>query len=161
VDSEGMMANIMHRIFIKLMFERPAKTKTYQQYKHQFEQSTATILELIGKADDTEKSRWELTHVIGMECWMQSRMKVGLGEPFIQEEYDGYRPSQDTSWQDLRQMFVETRQTSCDICVACAEKNVDGSQKVAHNQFGDLSVRGWMEYALFHSKGHAGRMTSK
>lgn len=153
------MANIIHRLFVWGVFERQSKNQTYHTYRQRFEESSAKIQNLIDNAQDTDKSRWELTHVIGMERWMQSRMKVALGEPFTLDEYDGYRPPLAAPWQDLKQAFVTTRQDSCDLSAEFADKNVDGSQKIMHNQFGDLSLKAWMEYALFHSKGHAGRMT--
>ena len=153
------MANILIRCFAWLLFERNTKGKSYADNKRQLEESATLVQSMIDEASDNEKSRQELLHIIGMERWMQSRMKVVLGEPFTQEEYDGYRPPEDAGWQDLKQAFIQTRHDSYDICDALATKNVDGSQTVTHNQLGELSIRAWMEYMLIHSRDHAKRMT--
>jgi len=155
------MGNIFGQVFAWLMFERKVKDQSYDDYLQRLEATSTLIEGSIEGATDTAKSRWELTHVIGMERWMQSRIKVGLGSPFIQEEYDGYRPAQDTDWQVLRQMFIDTRQNSCELCRNLKTNDVDGSQKVEHNQAGPMTIKAWLEYMLYHSHGHATRMTKK
>ena len=153
------MANILGQAFAWLIFERKIRGKSYMDYRRLFGESSTVIQDLIDRAEDDAKSRWELLHVIGMERWMQSRMKVALGAPFIQEEYDGYRPPEDTPWADLKQTFIEVREASCDLCTEFDAKNVDAAQKIKHNQAGPMSVKAWMEYVLRHGNGHAKRMT--
>lgn len=153
------MANIVKRGFAWLIYERKVQGKSYKDYRRLFGESSRFIQSLIDRAEDNAKSRWQLLHIIGMERWMQSRLKVALGAPFIQEEYDGYRPPEDTPWSDLKQTFVEVREASCDLCTEFDAKNVDAAQKIVHNSLGELSVKTWMEYLLGHGNRHAKRMT--
>ncbi len=136
-------------------FERRARGKSYSRYKEKIEETSTQIVSIFSDSKDNEKSRWLFTHVIGMEKWMQQRIKVALGEPFVRDEYDIYRPSQDEPWDKLQQLFVETRNESVQLCDALDAKQANGSQKILHNEFGDLSVKGWLEYLLFHGQNHA------
>lgn len=155
------MANIIMKVFAWLLLERKIQGKSYQQYNQRFQESSSYIQNLIDLAEANQKNRWELLHIIGMERWMQSRMKVALGALLVQEEYDGYRPPDDTSWHDLKQMFIDVRKDSCDLCAKFDAKNVDPAQKIEHNSVGPLSVKAWMEYVVSHSNRHANKMTSK
>ena len=155
------MANIIGQAFAWLFFERKTVGKNYTDYRQLFGESSSFIQELIDRAEDNWKSRWELLHIIGMERWMQSRMKVALGAPYIQEEYDGYRPPEDMAWSDLKQTFIAVREASCDLCTEFDAKSVDARQKINHNQAGPMSVKAWMEYLLRHGDNHAKRMQLK
>jgi hypothetical protein len=153
------MTNIIMQGFAWLLLERKIQGKSYKGYSQLFEESCRLIQSLIDRAEDNSKNRWELLHIIGMERWMQSRMRVALGAPFIQEEYDSYRPPEDTPWQDLKRTFFDVREASCDLCIEFEAKNVDPAQKIVHNSVGEMSVKAWMEYVLSHSNRHAKRMT--
>lgn len=97
---------------------------------------------------DGDFNRRVLNHVIGIERWGQRRLKVALGEPFVTEEYDGYRPPRETGWTDLQALFAETRAAT----VALARQLDDKADvKILHNGWGELTVRGWLNYLHVHA----------
>ncbi|MEM9950432.1 MAG: hypothetical protein AAF846_02435 [Chloroflexota bacterium] len=149
------MANPLFRLAMWLTFERWAKRNSYQHIKTQIETEAKIIHTSIQSATQNKVNHQTTTHIIGMERWIQSRIKVALGSPYIQEEYDNYRPPQNASWEQLEQEFIATRELSCELCDQLIAENIDKSLKVNHNQFGNITIGAWLEYLNFHSKTHA------
>jgi hypothetical protein len=109
-----------------------------------------------GKAD-IDQNRRILSHIIGIERWGQRRLRVFLGEPFVDEEYNSYRPPREMSWSELRTQFRETRTQTLTLIdpIAAADP---GGQRVYHNQWGLLSARGWLNYLDVHARGESFKM---
>lgn len=112
----------------------------------------------INAKSDSEWNRRLLSHIIGIERWCQSRLRVALGAPFIEEEYDGYRPAMETGWDALKAQFVETRATSVALAQEISAETPSADIKIRHNQFGDVSVRGWLHYMQYHAFEEAKRL---
>lgn len=155
------MPHLIYRPVVWLLVGRRIGNKNYQDYRQQLEASSEKILNLIHNAQQDKKGHSQLTHLIGMERWGCSRLRVALGEPFLDQEYDEYRPPQEATWEYLEQAFVQTRKETCEICDALAENKVDPSGTIEHNQFGMLNVRTWLEYIDYHSEQHAGRIPQR
>lgn len=133
-----------------LFLEFPVRTKSLSDLIDIVETAGAQITERLNSIDDSDDNRKYLSHVIGIERWAERRLRVALGEPFIEEEYNGHRPSRETSWDDLRTQFAETRAATVATIQQLVSQNVDKSVRVKHNQFGEVSVRGWLRYIFFH-----------
>lgn len=153
------MTNIVKQGFAWWLLERKVRGKSYQQYQQMLQESSSFIQNQISRADENMKSRHALIHIIGLERWIQSRMMVALGSPFIQDESDRYLPPEDTSWIQLSQTFIDVRNDSIDLIAKIAAKDVDPTSKIDHNAVGPLSVRAWMEYVVDHGNKHAEQMT--
>ncbi len=80
-------------------------------------------------------------------------MQVALGEPLLIDESDRYLPPADIPWDELRRCFLETRRETLGLVRRLEEANVGRDVTVPHNQWGDLTVYGWLNYL----KGHAHR----
>jgi len=91
-----------------------------------------------------------LAHIIGIERWGQRRMRVALGEPLLQEEYNDYRPLE-TDVPTLRAVFQATRQETVSLCKSLRMAGVDPGTRIYHNQFGEISLLGWLYYLIFHA----------
>lgn len=78
-------------------------------------------------------------------------MQVGLGEPVLHDEYDAYRPRTDLSMEQLRAALVETRMETVRLARELGARAVEATGTVAHNQFGELSLRGWLRYLDTHA----------
>lgn len=128
------------------LFERPASKRDIDTLKQALIDSGKKVEARIDKMKDNDIAT--LTHIIGIERWGQRRLRVALGEPFVEEEYDAYRP-EPASMESLKQCFVETRQET--IQLADQLHDADLNLRIKHNQFGDLSARGWLKYLDFHA----------
>ena len=92
-----------------------------------------------------------LSHIIGIERWGQSRLRVFLGEPFTQDEYNGYRPARDVPWDELVGQFSATRSETIALARALDEALIAPDKTVLHNQLGPLSARAWLRYLQTHA----------
>ncbi|MEO1443835.1 MAG: DinB family protein, partial [Chloroflexota bacterium] len=136
-----------------LFFDLPARNTPMEKFRADLEREGDKLSARFQSAGDTPRNHRSLTHIIGIEKWGQQRLKVALGEPFIDEEYDGYRPSQDTPWSDLADMFQQTRAETIALTEQLAAQPYDG--KIRHNSFGELTVGGWLKYLNGHASGTA------
>lgn len=143
--------SVITRFFANVILEFPVRNKSYVEQALSIEASGNKIQAEIERKHDTEYNRRVLNHIIGIERWSQSRLQVALGEPFIEEEYNGHRPKRETSWQDLKAQFRETRRESAEIARQLSAHNVPLDTKIKHNQFGDISPRAWLRYIEFHA----------
>lgn len=124
----------------------------YAGWATAMEKDGVRLDQVFATAADSDKNRRILSHIVGIERWAQSRLRVTLGEPFKQEEYTVYRPSKDTSWETLKQQFSAGRAESIELAQQLIANNVPLTKKVMHNQMGDLSPRAWLRYIFMHSK---------
>ncbi len=129
-----------------LMLNRRA---SFESLIAQLEATSRAILDRAGRAADTEHNRRVLSHIIGIERWGQRRLSVFLGEPLVMDEYDGYRPEQETSWPELKAQFESTRAQTLSLAQRLAA--AQAPQTVPHNQFGPLSAAGWLRYLNLHA----------
>lgn len=144
-------------IFRYLIIERPAKNKTKDDLITSLTESAQTVSQRLQSAPQTDKNHALATHIIGIERWSQQRLGAALGQDCDPaEEYDKYRPAKDTSWDELASLFGETRQRTLELAQALQAAQLDN--KVTHNDFGDVSARGWLHYMDVHAKLESKRM---
>ncbi len=98
---------------------------------------------------DNDHNRRILSHLIGIERWGRRRILVALGEPLIDDEYNGYRPRPDRSWEELKETFVQTRRDTVNVAHQLAQANPE--IRIPHNQFGELSLLDWLAYLRLHA----------
>ncbi|RME81104.1 MAG: hypothetical protein D6775_14485 [Caldilineae bacterium] len=133
-----------------LFLELPVVRRSVGSLASQLEKSGRGLCEQYAKLADSEWNRRVLSHVIGIELWGQSRLRVALGEPFVFEEYDGYRPPLDTEWPELLAQFEVTRAETVHLARELAAAGAVQT-RIMHNQWGELSVRAWLRYLDIHA----------
>jgi hypothetical protein len=143
--------NILMSWGAQLMIERPARKLTLQELIIQLDQSTQHISDLMEATSGTPAYCRQLCHIIGIERWGQRRLRVALGEPFLTEEYDHYRPSSECSWDELKDEWGTTRETTLALARELTQAGLPPDLKVPHNQFGPLSIKGWLRYLDVHA----------
>lgn len=143
--------SILADIFTHFMLVRPSRNKSYTQLGADIAKEGQAIEARIAKASDSEKNRKQLSHLIGIERWAQSRVNVALGGPYIQDEYDEYRPNRDASWAELGEAFSATRQQSIELANQVESANVPATTTVKHNDFGEITMRSWLRYIAMHA----------
>jgi hypothetical protein len=146
----GLMEKLMH-FGGKLVIEAPAARKTFDELQRELTENRTLVISRAHAVGDTDQHRKSLNHIIGIERWGQSRLKVFLGAPFKQEEYDSYRPSRDASYADLLRQFEETRQATLNLAVEVATEQIDPAARSPHNMFG------WLFYLSFHANAESMR----
>jgi hypothetical protein len=139
-------ANILMSWGAQLMIERPVRKLTILDLIQQLDESAKQISEHIEALSDTPANRRQLCHMIGIERWGQRRLRVALGEPFLTEEYGHYCPSSERSWDELKSEWGTTREATLALASDLTQVNLPPDLKVPHNQFGPLSIKGWLRY---------------
>lgn len=106
---------------------------------------------------DSDWNRRVLSHIISIERWSQRRLRVALGELFVHDEYDGYRPPRDATWDILKSAFFDVRRETVRL-VGALERADAAEGRVPHNSYGDLTVRGWLRYVDVHASFESRKM---
>ncbi|HEX2618899.1 MAG TPA: DinB family protein, partial [Phototrophicaceae bacterium] len=107
------------------------------------------IVKRIASMPENKRNHSVITHIIGIEKWSQRRIRVALGEPFVDEEYTGYRPAKNTGWVELIPLFEATRRETIALV-----NQLDPSmlkQRVLHNGYGNITIGAWLRYVDVHS----------
>lgn len=105
----------------------------------------------------TQKNYAVLNHLIGIERWGQRRLAVALGEPLVEEEYDGYRPPRGLSWNELQDQFAETRDQTITLAQLIRDRRA-GSNLIPHNSYGQLTPAMWLTFLRAHAEGELLKM---
>ena len=133
-----------------LLIERPAKKLTLAQLAASLAATGQQMEQRMAEGGDTPSNREKAHHIIGIERWGQRRLQVALGEELIMDRYHEYRPASVLDWQELRAVFHATRQDTIALAQRIEKAGAD-AVLVPHNDFGDLSVRGWLRYLDYHA----------
>src|SRR5690606_1267356 len=130
-----------------------ARGRTIEDLAQRLEASRKQVEENVFAAADTAANREAINHLLGIERWGQSRLRVALGSPFERDSYRGYRLPDDTSLADLQAAFRATRDATVALARELQGADVDPGRTVPHNDLGDLTVVEWLAYL----DGHAAR----
>lgn len=142
-----MLQGILRYFFL----ERPGRKWTMSAWGEKLAASGEKIERRLEKLSDSDRNRQVLSHIVGIELWGQSRLRVGLGEPLKEDEYDNYRPSRSRSWEQLKAEFRMTRKKSVALAEALDDNQVDQFMQVKHNQYGMISLGAWLRYLDIHA----------
>ncbi len=141
--------NHLFKFAAKLMFENPARNKSFAELRQKLEVSGAEILGRCVNAGDSANNRKVLAHIVAIERWGANRLAVLLGDKPL--ELDGsraYAPDS-ANWAELQDGFKQTRAATVN---STARLEASGSvATVPHNQFGEVSGRGWVQYLTSHA----------
>ncbi len=146
------------RPIVYLILEMPASKLSYEDLAQRLENSCETITERITVVDDTPGNHEQLRHVIGIERWGQRRLRVALGEPFVLDELEGYKPSYAVKWPALQTEFRNTRHETIALARKLGKAKIDPSLKILHNSYGLLSPRGWLRHLDIHASTESKRI---
>lgn len=133
------------------LLERPGQKWTMSAWGEKLAASGEQIERRLDKTGDSERNRQVLSHIVGIELWGQSRLRVGLGEPFKEEEYDNYRPSRSRTWEQLKAEFRLARKKSVALAEALDDNMADQFMKVQHNRYGLITLGAWLRYLNIHA----------
>ena len=126
-----------------------ARGRAIEQLAAELEASGRAMDARLKGLPDTPGHRTAVAHWVGIERWGQRRLRVALGEPFLDDGHHAYKPEADTI-DALRQAFAHTRAETIGLAHRLREAGVDPATTVRHNDLGQLSVAGWLAYLLQH-----------
>ena len=132
-----------------LFLENPAKSKSFVQLRSSLELSGVQMRAQLEKGKANPEL---LRHIIQVERWGQNRLRSSLGEVRFEMDRSGlYAPDKALGWDELRSEFAKVRQETLLIAQRLELANpVPGP--VVHNQFGPISVKGWLRYLNVHAR---------
>jgi len=131
--------------------ERQARGKTFSDLANELGEAWPRIETHLKGKPDTGMNREALAHCIGIERWGQSRLKVGLGEPFTLDAYHPYRPNLEDGVDALAQAMKETREATIALAHDLEAKGVPVEKKVEHNDLGEMSLGAWLMFLKQHA----------
>lgn len=143
------IADFLMKPIVNLMVERPGRKLPLAAWAQKLAESGEAINKRIATAQTTQGAA-TLRHITGIERWGQRRLQVALGEPFVQDEYDNYQPA-NADIATLREEFRATRQATVALAQKLAVAGIGDQVKIRHNQFGPVTVRGWLSYLHTHA----------
>ncbi|MDX1664602.1 MAG: DinB family protein [Candidatus Promineifilaceae bacterium] len=134
----------------KLFFERPAAKQSITELVSALEAGGREGVERIAAAPDTEKNRERLRHIIAIERWGQNRLQTPPGTRPQMDESDDYYPPEGLALPELGERFREARAETVAQARALQAQGVNG-RTLPHNQYGEMTVRGWLYYLESHA----------
>jgi len=149
---DGLMRLLQRLIGLvrRPMAERAAQGKGLEQLAAELEVSATRMDTRLAHAADTPGNRDAIAHWVGIERWGQRRLRVALGEPFIEDGHRPYRPDEVAGVEALRRAFAQTRAETVALARRLIEAGIDPATVVRHNDLGDLTVAGWLAYLVQH-----------
>jgi len=144
------IADLVRKPIVNLFIERPGRKWALAEWPQQLAKAGDAIQQRVATSRSPQAGA-TLRHITGIERWGQRRLQVALGEPPVQDEYDGYQPAADLDVTALQDAFRTTRQTTVALAQQLAAANLDPTFTIPHNQFGPLTVRGWLSYLNTHA----------
>lgn len=145
------MKNWIQSAVTGLLMERPAQKLTLAEHITQLAESGEALAYHYSQCPDTEQNCAQLAHVITIERWGQDRLRAFLGDPLPDNTSDAYRPAADLAWQDLQDEFAATRENTLALAEQLADQDIDDTVTIPHDQYGKLTVRGWLHYLNAHA----------
>ncbi len=143
---------------IHTFIERSARTKSYGALIQALERQGTALEVRLAALRNSPQNCEKLSHIIGIERWGQLRLQSLLGEPMQTGEYMEYRPAAETGLTSLRVLFAQARANSVALGRKLEEAGVDKSTTVPHNDLGELTVGGWLNYLAIHASREAQRL---
>jgi hypothetical protein len=131
-----------------LFLENPAKRKSFAQLRSALELSG---IQMQARLESGLPNPELLRHIIQIERWGQNRLRGGLGEVRFEMDRSGaYAPDVALDWDDLKVEISRVRQETLEIARRLELANPSPGP-VVHNQFGPISVKGWLRYLNVHA----------
>lgn len=147
----------IQRFIVMQTIERPARRKGLEGLTQKLEAAGERLSQKFAGITASKAGQTTLAHIIAIERWGQSRLRVALGEPLKDDGSRDYQPEASASWAELQAMFIQTRAETLNIARELAQQKVDPKLTVRHNQFGPISILAWLAYLEIHASLEARR----
>jgi hypothetical protein len=143
--------SLLQRMIVNLLLERPARRLGVDKLQDNLRTSGERLAEHFARITPDERGRALLRHIIAIERWGQNRLRVALGQPLVIDSSQDYKPEAALPWDALVGTFKATRQETLELAQQLVQQHVAFETTVVHNQFGELSLLGWLRYLHVHA----------
>lgn len=148
----------LHHAVAQLFIELPARRLGINGLISRLEKSGSKLEKRLTTARARQENQAIVTHMIGIERWGLRRIGVVLGEPAVDEGYDDYCPA-DRDWSQLLASLRSARLATIAMGKTIRMAGVDSNTRVMHNQFGEISLLGWLYYLELHASWESMRIS--
>jgi hypothetical protein len=131
---------------------RPARRRTVAEHLAALDKGGGALIKRARRAAPSDQNRTWLRHIIGIERWGQRRLATILGEPAVDDQYDGYQPDATLDWAALRQELSRTRLETIALGRKIDERGIGDDRTARHNDLGAMNAREWLQYLNTHSR---------
>ena len=136
--------------FAYLLIELPARRIGMDHLIERLEKSNGLLERRITAASRRPQNQDILSRMIGIERWGQRCLRAALGEPLHLEDYEAFCPS-GQAWSELHDTLRAARQNTIRLGKTLRMAGVDPTTLIPHNQFGEMSLLGWLYYLNLHA----------
>ncbi len=145
------MKNWIQSAVTGLLMERPAQKLTLAEHSTQLAETAEALAYHYAQCPDTAHNRAQLGHIIAIERWGQDRLRGFLGETPPANTSDDYVPAEDMEWHDLQAEFTAAREATLTLAEELGTHDIEPAATVPHDQYGKLTVLGWLHYLNAHA----------
>ena len=143
---------------LRRFFERQARARSWDDLARNLASSGHDLAKRMHAAPDTPHDREVAQHIVGIERWGQRRLRVALGEPFVQDGHRPYRLPEDTAMPALAEAFARTRADTVALARELEANGADKGLRVRHDDLGDVTLGAWLAYLDGHARREAKRL---
>ncbi|GHF47799.1 hypothetical protein HNQ07_002734 [Deinococcus metalli] len=137
---------------VSRVLEAPAGRSSYTDLAQSLERAGGHLAGRAERAADTPANRDVLAHIITIERWGQSRLRVALRErAYVRDESGAYRPPAALSLDELRALLSSTRAGTVDLARQLHRHPPQDDVTVDHNSLGPLTAKAWLRYLTQHA----------
>ncbi|WP_293914143.1 DinB family protein [Deinococcus sp.] len=134
--------------------------RSYAELRRDLDRAGTRLSERLARAADSEANRELARHIIGIERWGHSRLRVLSGErEFVDDTYRPYRPADELGLSELRDLFSLTRAQTSELARSF-EVTPPVREQVLHNMIGPISARAWLRYLSGHADWESRKLKS-
>ena len=142
------------------VLETPSRRRSYAELRRDLDRAGVRLGGRLARALDTENNREVARHVIGIERWGQSRLRVLSGErAFVDDSYQPYRPADNLSLSELAELFSLTRAQTSELARAFGHMP-PVHDTARHNSIGPISAPAWLRYLTMHAEFESRKLKS-
>lgn len=149
------------------MVQRLIGSKSLEDFRLELDVSTQRATQQLLQRAPSERNYKVLNHVVGIERWGLARLQRVLieNQPLTPDSleagpYDPYRPPLNLSWNELQDEFAATREKTFGLIdrLSTGENSFLHARTVLHDEWGPLTLFGWLAYLRFHAEGEFWKM---
>ncbi|GHG04458.1 hypothetical protein GCM10017783_16350 [Deinococcus piscis] len=149
----------LRNLAVRRLIEQPAEGQSFLSLEESLQRSGERVATRAANISDTERNRELLRHIIGIERWGRARVQSAvLHRPWVMDSHQDYKPPKDKSMPELAEILAEQRRRTATLAHSLHESPPRLNDKVVHNEFGPLSVRGWLRYLQLHAEMESRKM---
>lgn len=142
------LASLKHT-YALLVFDTPAMWSGIDRLIKRLEISGQSLEKHLAKVSGRAANCEILVHMLRIERFGQRRLCVALGEPLCDDQDDTLPLAR--NWPLLVDAFKCARKETISLGKSIRMARIDPMTRIPHQQYGDISLLGWLYYLNLHA----------